>query len=99
MAVYTPAFGLCSAPASFYRLMEAVLRGLTYDSCLVYIDDVIVVGRSFQEHLLDSRKLFLLFGEAQQKLKFGTWGILRHLRGYCRPGKVESCEGMGNSKE
>jgi hypothetical protein len=33
--------------------METVLRGLTYDSCLVYLDDVIVIGRTFQEHLLN----------------------------------------------
>jgi hypothetical protein len=24
-------FGLCNAPANFHRLMETVLRGLTYD--------------------------------------------------------------------
>jgi hypothetical protein len=51
-------FGLCNAPATFERLMETVLRGLTYDSCLVYLDDVIVVGRTFQEHLLNLRKVF-----------------------------------------
>ena len=42
-------FGLCNAPATFERLMESVLRGLTYEACLVYLDDVIVVGRTFQE--------------------------------------------------
>jgi hypothetical protein len=31
--------------------MESVLRGLTYEACLVYLDDVIVVGRAFQEQL------------------------------------------------
>jgi hypothetical protein len=46
-------FGLCNAPATFGILMETVLRGLTYNSCLVYLDHVIVVGCTFQEHLLN----------------------------------------------
>ncbi|GBM51458.1 Retrovirus-related Pol polyprotein from transposon 297 [Araneus ventricosus] len=44
-------FGLCNAPATFERLMETVLRGLTSEACLVYLDDIIIVGRTFQEHL------------------------------------------------
>jgi hypothetical protein len=53
--------GLCNTPATFERLMETVLRGLTYDSCLVYLDDVIVFGRTFQEHILNLRKVFERF--------------------------------------
>ena len=43
--------GLCNAPGAFQRLMEIVLSGLTYDIVLVYLDDIIVFGRSFSEHL------------------------------------------------
>ena len=32
-------FGLCNAPATFERLMEFVLRGLTWKTCLVYLND------------------------------------------------------------
>jgi hypothetical protein len=59
-------FGLSNAPATIKRLMETVLRGLTCDSCLVYLDGVIVIGRTFREHLLNLRKLFQLFCEARQ---------------------------------
>ncbi|KAG5900735.1 hypothetical protein JTB14_038253 [Gonioctena quinquepunctata] len=44
-------FGLCNAPATFERLMETVLKGLSWNTCLVYLDDIIVVGRSFEDHL------------------------------------------------
>ncbi|GBM81628.1 Retrovirus-related Pol polyprotein from transposon 297 [Araneus ventricosus] len=50
-------FGLCNAPATFERLMETVLRGLTSEACLVYLDDIIIVGRTFQEHLNNIREV------------------------------------------
>jgi hypothetical protein len=39
-------FGLCNAAATFGRLMDTVLRGLTYESCLVCLDNVIVIPRA-----------------------------------------------------
>ncbi|GBM83654.1 Retrovirus-related Pol polyprotein from transposon 297 [Araneus ventricosus] len=51
-------FGLCNAPATFERLMETVLRGLTSKACLVYHDDNVIVGRTFEEHLNNIRKVF-----------------------------------------
>jgi hypothetical protein len=35
----------------FCRLMELLLRGLTWPACLAFVDDVIVLGRDYQEHL------------------------------------------------
>ena len=37
-------FGLCNAPTTFQRLMDRVLSGLKRSMCLVYIDDIVVVG-------------------------------------------------------
>ena len=46
-------FGLCNAPATFQRLMKTVLTGLRLarDKCFVCLDDVLVVGQTFEEHL------------------------------------------------
>ena len=62
-------FGLSNAPATFSRLMETVLVGLNRSCCLVYLDDVLVIGKSFSEHLLNLRKVFERFHEANLKLK------------------------------
>ena len=44
-------FGLTNAPPSFQLLMQCVLAGLSGTHCLVYLDDIIVFGTTFEEHL------------------------------------------------
>ena len=44
-------FGLCNAPATFQRLMDSVLAGLQWSMCLVYLDDIIILGSTFSDHL------------------------------------------------
>ena len=44
-------FGLTNAPALFQRLMDLILTGLTWEVCLVYLDDVIVIADTFERHL------------------------------------------------
>lgn len=47
-------FGLANAPGTFQRMMDAVLRGLTWKSCLVYLDDVIIFsGGGVHRHVVD----------------------------------------------
>ena len=43
-------FVLCNAPATFQRLMDLVLSGIQWSSCLVYIDDVVIMVKTFQHH-------------------------------------------------
>ena len=43
-------FGLVNAPATFQRLMEVVLSGLARQVCVVYLDDVLIFGRTIAEH-------------------------------------------------
>ena len=43
--------GLASAPGTFQNLMELIMLGLSYEVALVYLDNIIIFGRSFEEHL------------------------------------------------
>ena len=61
-------FGLSNAPATFERLMEQVLVGLPWSVCLVYLDDIIVHARSFEEELDRLRAVFDRLHKANLKL-------------------------------
>ena len=51
-------FGLCNAPATFFRLMDRTLAGLAWNICLYYLDDIIVFSASGEEHLERFRAVF-----------------------------------------
>ena len=61
--------GLCTAPATFSRAMSLVLRGLTWEEVVVYLDDVIVLGTDFTDSLEALRKVFLRFRSFNLKIK------------------------------
>ena len=63
------AFGLCNAPSTFQRLMKSILRGLNWRTCLIYLDDVIVFSKTFDDHLNHLAEVFERFREANIKLK------------------------------
>ena len=62
-------FGLCNAPATFQRLMDLVLAGLQWSDCLVYLDDVVVLGCTFEEHLCNLSSVLQRMREAGLRLK------------------------------
>ena len=49
-------FGLCGAPSSFLRLMDAVCRGLSFVT--TYLDDVLVHSATLQQHRLHLQEIF-----------------------------------------
>ena len=61
-------FGLTNALGTFERLKEKVLKGLQYETCLVYLDDIIVKGRTFEKHLKNFNQVFDRFRAAGLKL-------------------------------
>ncbi|KRZ52550.1 Retrovirus-related Pol polyprotein from transposon [Trichinella nativa] len=62
-------FGLCNAPATFQRLMETALRGLVRSKCLVYLDDVIVFGKTAEGHTARLREVLRRLREVGLKVK------------------------------
>jgi len=62
-------FGMSCAPSVFQRLMDFVVCGLSYVTCLVYLDDIIVFGRTFDEQLLRLGEVFGRIKDAKLKLK------------------------------
>ena len=77
-------FGLCNAPATFQRLMDMVLAGLKWTNCMVYINDIIVIGKTFSEHLTNLTQVLNRLREAGLKTPtqkvlpvFSTSGIPR----------------------
>jgi hypothetical protein len=61
-------FRLSNAPATFERLMEQVLVGLPWTTCLIYLDDIIVHAQSFQDELDRLQEIFSRLRSANLKL-------------------------------
>ena len=85
-------FGLCNAPATFQRLMQAVLSGLEWRSCFAYLDDILIASRTFDDHLRHLREVFGRLREAGLRLKPKKCLILRNEVPYL--GHVISTQGI-----
>ena len=65
----TMPFGLCNAPGTFERLMERVLNKLQWHVAVLYLDDIIVYGRTWEEHMRNLELVLQRVGQAGLKLK------------------------------
>ena len=61
-------FGLCNGVATFQRLMDRVLHGLSWSTLLVYLDDVLVISQTVEQMLERLREVFLRLRAANLKL-------------------------------
>jgi hypothetical protein len=50
-------FGLKTAPATFQKMMNSVLSGLTGTRCFVYLDDIVLYARSLTENDVKLREV------------------------------------------
>jgi len=62
-------FGLANAPSMFQRIMDFVLAGLTWECCLVFVDNILVFSSTFDEHVERLGRVFDRLSAAGLKLK------------------------------
>lgn len=63
------AFGLSNAPATFQRYLDAVFAGLKWICCLIYLDDVIIFSKNFEEDIEHLTLVFDRIREANLRIK------------------------------
>ena len=90
-------FGLCNAPASFQRLMDLVLTGLQWSQCLVYLDDIVVLGRSFEEHIQNLNAVFQRLHQSGLRLKPSKCSFFKEQVQYL--GHIISRDGVATDPE
>ena len=90
-------FGLCNAPARFQRLMQNCLDKLNMTFCMIYLDDVIVLSKIEEEHLLCLYIVFECFREHHLKLKVTKCEFFKSEMNYLA--HHVSKEGVWSSKE
>lgn len=63
------AFGLQTAAQNFQKIMNDVLDELIGSACYVYLDDIIVYGRTREEHSVNLKKVLARLDEYKLKVK------------------------------
>ena len=85
-------FGLTNAPATFQRYMDVVLAGLKWKCVLVYLDDICIFSRSFEEHLLHLNDVFERLKRYNLRLKASKCHLFQKEFKYL--GHIVSVEGV-----
>ena len=62
-------FELCNVPATFQRTMDKVLKDIKDQFIMVYLDDVIIYSKTFEEHLQYIKEVMERIRNAHLRLK------------------------------
>ncbi|GFR61679.1 Pol polyprotein [Elysia marginata] len=54
-------FGLCNAPATFSRVINLVLSGMNWETVLAFLDDICILGRTYEYHMRNLKQVFKSF--------------------------------------
>lgn len=61
-------FGLSGAPSTFQRMMSIILRAENWRQCIIYLDDVLIFAKNFDQHIDRLQNVFQRLREAGIKL-------------------------------
>ena len=70
-------FGVCNGPASFSRLVAVVLSGIPFDVANAYLDDILVAGKNFEDHVTNMQLVFTRLAEHGLKLSATKCSLFR----------------------
>lgn len=90
-------FGLQNAPSTFQRLMTSCFGDLNFTHLLIYLDDIIIFSKSFNEHLERLQLAFDRLREHGLKLKPSKCQLVRKEVQYL--GHLVSAEGTRTDPE
>ena len=87
-------FGLCIAPE---RMMEIALAGLQWSTCFIYLDDVLIFSRNFEQQVERLQEVFCRIQKANLKLKPTKCHLFKEEIAFL--GHILSSRGVAPNKE
>ena len=85
-------FGLANAPSTFSRVMDLTLKGLHWKTALAFLDDVVILGKTEDDHLQNIRLVLSRFKEFGLKLKVSKCHFFKKEVEFL--GRIVSCDGV-----
>ena len=86
-------FGLTNAPATFQRTIDLILSRFRWQTCLVYLDDIIIFSKNKVDHLRHVEQVLSVMRDAGLTLKLPKCTFftdtVKYLGHIIRPGRLE----------
>ena len=70
-------FGLSNAPGTFCRALWLVLRGVPWEGVVSFLDDIVILGRSFEDHMKNMQHVLSWFRDFKLKFKISKCVLLK----------------------
>lgn len=90
-------FGLCNAPSTFQRLMERIFGDQSFQSLLLYLDDIVVFSATFEDHLHRLELVLSRLQEHNLKLKLQKCNFFQQEVKYL--GHIVSADGVATDPD